>query len=162
MRSKSEISYSFQKDYMDENFNSVMYKLVGVEMDYWDSVPYEMWDEMVAETTEEIMIAVEIFFHSVQLLGSGSVQLLSMISTSKAKFAFMGDASFQEDGIGEIVIKGSSIRFGSQSRGDYIIKLTNTYDMYFTRGAAFTDLSLNPSGRSERLVSTCKSSQIRI
>ena len=40
---------------MDENFNSVMYKLVGMEMDYLDSVPYEMWDEMVAETTDEIM-----------------------------------------------------------------------------------------------------------
>ena len=43
------------KDYMDEKFNSVMYKLVGMEMDYFESVPYEIWDEMVADTTDEIM-----------------------------------------------------------------------------------------------------------
>ena len=43
------------KNYMDEYFNTVMYKLVGVETDYFDSVPYDMWKEMVAETTEEIM-----------------------------------------------------------------------------------------------------------
>ena len=43
------------KDYMDENFNSVMHRLVGMDIDYFDSVPYEMWAEMVAETTDEIM-----------------------------------------------------------------------------------------------------------
>ena len=144
------------KDYMDENFNSVMYKLVGVEMDYWDSVPYEMWDEMVAETTEEIMNRCRNILPFGSIIGKWECTAsVNDLMTSKAKFAFMDDVSFQEDGIGEIVIKGSSIRFGSQSRGDYIIKLTNTYDMYFTRRrAAFTDLSLNPSGRSERLVSS--------
>ena len=35
------------EDYMYESFDDVMYKLVGLEMDYYDSVPYEMWDEMV-------------------------------------------------------------------------------------------------------------------
>ena len=43
------------KGYMYENFNDVMYQLVGMELDYIESVPYEMWDEMVAETTDEIM-----------------------------------------------------------------------------------------------------------
>ena len=43
------------KDYTYENFNDVMHKLVGMEIDYLDSVPYDMWEEMVAETTEEIM-----------------------------------------------------------------------------------------------------------
>ena len=43
------------KDYMYENFNDVMYKLVGMEMDYLESVPSEMWDEMVAETTDVIV-----------------------------------------------------------------------------------------------------------
>ena len=36
------------KDYMYENFNDVMYKLVGIEVDYIEAVPYEMWGEMVA------------------------------------------------------------------------------------------------------------------
>ena len=43
------------KDYMYENFNDVMYKLVGMEMDYLESVPRKMWDEMVAETADVIM-----------------------------------------------------------------------------------------------------------
>ena len=43
------------KGYMYENLNDVMYKLVGMEMDYLESVPSEMWDEMVAETTDVIV-----------------------------------------------------------------------------------------------------------
>ena len=43
------------KDCMYENFNDVMYKLVGMEMGYLESVPSEMWDAMVAETTDLIV-----------------------------------------------------------------------------------------------------------
>ena len=45
----------FPKDYMYENFNDVMYKLVGMEMDHLESVPSEMRDEMAAETTDMIV-----------------------------------------------------------------------------------------------------------
>ena len=43
------------RDYFKENFDDVMYKLVGLEMDYYDSVRYRMREEMIAETTDVIM-----------------------------------------------------------------------------------------------------------
>ena len=50
MRSRRPEKLLIPKDYMHENFNDVMYKLVGMEMDYLDSVPRKMWDEMVASS----------------------------------------------------------------------------------------------------------------
>ena len=44
----------------------------------------------------------------------------------------MSNGYLQTDGIAEINIKGLSVRVRSQSTGDYIIKLTNTYDVYIS------------------------------
>ena len=107
------------KDYMDANFNDVMYKLVGMEMDYLEPVPREMWDEMVAETTDKIINRCKNILPFGSIIGKWECTVsVNDLVTSKDKFVFMGDASFQANGIGEVVIKGSSIRVGSQSRGD--------------------------------------------
>ena len=53
---ETDNKFLLPKEYMHDNFNEVMYELMGMEMDYLQAIPNEMWDEMIAETTDAIKI----------------------------------------------------------------------------------------------------------
>ena len=145
------------KDYMDENFNSVMYKLVGVEMDYWDSVPYEMWDEMVAETTEEIMNRCRNILPYGSIIGNwkcaqdygNGASISGTISYSTdGKFVGQGIATYTnpEDGM------AANIAF--KTDGEYVIGHGIDYYSGMTmRNIEMLDISRDPSNFSKTILS---------
>ena len=140
-------------DYMYENFNDVMYKLVGMEMDYLESVPRKMWDEMVAETTDVIMNRCK------NILPYGSIIGKWECAQDDSDGASMSSSrSYSTDGkiVQEGIIAGTNPEDGMMAKlsyrfeGDYEVRLGDYYYVrLFMRNAEMRDVSQDPSDFSK-------------
>ena len=150
------------KDYMDENFNSVMYKLVGMEMDYWDSVPYEMWDEMVAETTEEIMNRCRNILPYGSIIGNWKcAQDYGNGVSISGTISYSTDGKILQQGIytGPNPEDGMVARIGFKMKGDYVIGHGIDYYSGITmRNIKMRDISRDPSNFSKTILSRMEDS----
>ena len=145
------------KDYMDENFNSVMYKLVGMEMDYLESVPRKMWDEMVAETTDVIMNRCKNILPYGSIIGkwkcthdyeNGAILSATNLFTSDGKTVQQGimTVTNPEDGM----VASISLKID----GEYVIAHEIDYYSGVTvRNGALRDISREPSDFSKSTLS---------
>ena len=146
------------KDYTYENFNDVMHKLVGMEMDYLDSVPYEMWEEMVAETTEEIMNRCRNILPYGSIIGNWKcAQDYGNGASVSGTISYSADGKFVQQGITAFANPedGMAVSIGFKIDGEYVIKL-GRYEYYqglTMRNGEFRDMSPEPSDFSGKVLS---------
>ena len=150
------------KDYMDENFNSVMHRLVGMDIDYFDSVPYEMWAEMVAETTDEIMNRCRDILPYGSIIGNWKC-----VQDYGNGVGDGGTISYSTDGIfvqhGKYAVPNPEdetvARISFKINGDYVIKHGIDYYIGMTmRSAEMHDISRDPSNFSKTILSRMEDS----
>ena len=146
------------KDYMYENFNDVMYKLVGMEMDYLESVPRKMWDEMVAETTAVIINRCKDILPYGSIIGkwecaqddsNGASTSMSLSYSTDGKIVQQGiiTQANPEDGM----VAKTSFKF----EGDYAIRLGEFYFIGLTlRDVEMRDISREPNHFSKEILSS--------
>ena len=120
------------KDYMYENFNDVMYKLVGMEMDYLESVPRKMWDEMVAETTAVIINRCKDILPYGSIIGKWECDDPNGASTSMS-LSYSTDGKIVQEGIfaGPNPENGMMAKVSYRFEGDY--EVVRPGDFYFNR-----------------------------
>ena len=144
---------------MYESFDDVMYKLVGLEMDYYDSVPYEMWDEMVTETTDVIMSRCRNILPYGSIIGNWKCAQDNGDGTSVSGTILYGaDGKFVQQGIyaGPNPEDGMVASIGFKIDGEYVIKL-GRYEYYqgiTMRNGELRDISPEPSDFSRKVLSS--------
>ncbi len=150
------------KDYMDEKFNSVMYKLVGMEMDYFESVPYEIWDEMVADTTDEIMNRCRNILPYGSIIGNWNCsQDYGNGAKISGTISYSADGIFVQHGIyaGPNPEDDTVARISFKINGDYVIKHGLNYYIGMTmRNIKMHDISRNSSNFSKTILSRMEDS----
>ena len=142
------------KDYMYENFNDVMYKLVGMEMDYLESVPRKMWDEMVAETTAVIINRCKDILPYGSIIGKWEcAQDDSNGASTSMSLSYSTDGKIVQEGIfaGPNPENGMMAKVSYRFEGDY--EVVRPGDFYFNRlfmrNAEMRDISQDPSDFSK-------------
>ena len=152
------------RDYFKENFEEVMYELVGMDIwDYIGPVPREMWNEMIAETTDEMISRCRNILPYQSIIGkwkcaydfeNGASASYSSLYHADGKIVQQGimTAANPEDGM------VASISF--KIDGEYIIKL-EMYDYYSgvtIRNGELRDISPEQSDFSREMFSSLEGS----
>tara|TARA_A100001234_G_scaffold118919_1_gene104350 strand:- start:485 stop:1237 length:753 start_codon:yes stop_codon:yes gene_type:complete len=147
------------RNYFHDNFNDVMYKLVGLEMNYYDSVRYRMREEMIAETTDVIMNRCRNILPYGSIIGNwkcaqdngNGASIGGTISYgTDGKFLQQGTATFTNSEDGMVASIGFKID------GEYVIKL-GRYEYYqglIMRNGELRDISPEPSDFSRKVLSS--------
>ena len=147
------------RDYFKENFDDVMYKLVGLEMDYYDSVRYRMREEMIAETTDVIMNRCRNILPYGSIIGNWQCAQSDGDGTSvSGTISYGTDGKFVQQGIATSANPEDGIvaSIGFKIDGEYVIKL-GRYEYYqglTMRNGELRDISPEPSDFSRKVLSS--------